>query len=122
MKFVECPACRVLIDRRSTRCRACTVELEHVHGGLAGTITGIVGGLVGALRGYLTGAIIGAVAETISGMPVMMVCAVIFAALGAVDGYLRRSTRLRERRFDRRGNSVISVYIANKVQVANVRR
>jgi ABC-type dipeptide/oligopeptide/nickel transport system permease subunit len=122
MKFVECPACRVLIDRRSTRCRACTAELERVHGGLAGTITGLVGGLVGALRGYLSGAIIGAIAETISGMPVMMVCAVVFAVMGAVDGYLRRSTRLRPRSRELPKSPEISIYIGETVKVANVRR
>lgn len=120
MNHIECPACRVLIDRRSTRCRACTAELQHVHGGLAATITGIVGGLVGALRGYLSGAIAGAIVQVISGLSTITIFAIACAALCGIEGYLRRSTRLCARR-SARPNSTVSIYVGDKIQVLDLR-
>lgn len=120
MKFVSCPCCRSSIDARSTRCRSCAAELEHVHGGLAGTVTGIVGGLVGALRGYLSGAIAGAIVQVISGLSTITIFAIACAVLCGIEGYLRRSTRLCARR-SARSNSTVSIFVGDKIQVLDLR-
>lgn len=88
-----------------------------------GVVTGSIYAVVIVVKSFVVGLIVGAVVQMISGVSyTALMVAIGWTAVAVADAYSWRSTRLRERCSDITSNSNITLNIADRVQVLDLRR